>query len=73
MSLLCLQTLSDNEKRAAYDNFGTTSAQQGGPQQGGGRGFDPFQQFFQGGGPFGFNFNFGGHDSFVDKHQIGLR
>ncbi len=71
---LHLQTLSDDEKRSAYDNFGTTSAQQGQPHQGGGGGFDPFEQFF--GGPFGgggFRFNFGGHDSSVDKHRIGLR
>ena len=65
----CLQTLGDEQKRKDYDNFGTTSANQGQQRQHGG-GFDNF--FNQ--GPFGFHFNFGGFgQDTLSKYRITLR
>lgn len=51
------QTLSDKNKRAAYDQFGHAGAKFGGGGGGGGAGFNP-EDFFGGGGGFqggGFN------------------
>lgn len=61
------QVLSDDEKRAMYDQMGDEHFRENGPE-GGGPGFDPrdlFAQFFGGGGGFDFHFGgghpFGGH------------
>lgn len=48
------QTLSDDSKRAQYDQFGSAGPQMGGNYGGGFDGFD-FSQFTQGGGDFGFD------------------
>lgn len=57
------QILSDDEKRANYDQLGDEHFRENGPE-GGGPGFDPrdlFSQFFGGGGGFDFHFGGGGH------------
>ncbi|XP_013386220.1 dnaJ homolog subfamily C member 16, partial [Lingula anatina] len=66
------ETLSDADKRAKYDRFGHTSAQ----EQSGRyhhNGF-PFNDFFQG-GAFNFQFDFGGQGggSFSQKYRLTLR
>lgn len=53
------QTLSNQQKRAQYDQFGQTFSGSGGGGGAGFGGFD-FSQFQQGGGNQGFEFNFGG-------------
>lgn len=53
------QILSNQEKRAQYDQFGQTFSGAGGNQGFGGFGGFDFSQFQQGGGQ-GFEFNFGG-------------
>lgn len=63
-----MQTLGDSEKRAQYDRYGTTSAQNAAGH--GGFGDMPFQ-----GATFmfnGFPFNFG-HGRSNDKYRITLR
>ena len=51
--------LSDNQKRAQYDQFGHAGAQFGGGPGGGFQGFD-FSDLFRGGGGGGFSAEFGG-------------
>ena len=78
---ILFQTLSDKEKRAEYDNFGTTSAQADGGRRGhnpfGGFDDSPFGHFFRqdGGGFGGFNFRFGGgrQESSVSKYRLSLK
>ncbi|XP_005101904.2 dnaJ homolog subfamily C member 16 [Aplysia californica] len=67
------ETLSDPQRRADYDNYGYTSAQeqQRNPHAHPGRGFHPFDDFFSGG--FG-SFRFGGRESVsMEKFLITLR
>ncbi|XP_041378311.1 dnaJ homolog subfamily C member 16-like [Gigantopelta aegis] len=64
------ETLSNPEKRSAYDNYGYTS--QNGRRQPFHQpnGFFPFDDFFSGSG---FNFNFGKGSSILDRYSTTLR
>ena len=60
------QTLKDDKKRTAYDQYGSASQQQG---------FDPNFAGFGGGGPFrgGFQGGFGGFQDFSELFGAGKR